>query len=100
MSTDREAVNVFSILGNEYSLKAPVGEEQALLDAVSMLKSTLADIKRKAPTLIGDKLLIMAALTLCSQQVAMQKEHKEALNRYQEQVNATVDVISRTISKT
>jgi cell division protein ZapA (FtsZ GTPase activity inhibitor) len=99
MSADREAVNVISILGNEYSLKAPVGEEQALLDAVSLLKSTLADLKRKAPTLIGDKLLVLAALNLCSQQIAMQKEHKQALNRYQEQVNATVDVISRTIGK-
>ncbi|MNF02145.1 Cell division protein ZapA [compost metagenome] len=64
-----------------------------------MLNATLADTKRKYPTLIGDKLLVLAALNLCSQQLEMKQRHQEELDRYQEQVNATVDVISRTIGK-
>ncbi|MCY1393615.1 Cell division protein ZapA [compost metagenome] len=95
----REAINVISILGNDYSIKAPAGEEQTLLSATRMLNATLADTKRKYPTLIGDKLLVLAALNLCSQQLEMKQRHQEELDRYQEQVNATVDVISRTIGK-
>ncbi|MNY76778.1 Cell division protein ZapA [compost metagenome] len=64
-----------------------------------MLNATLADTKRKYPTLIGDKLLVLAALNLCSQQLEMKQHHQAELDRYQEQVNATVDVISRTIGK-
>ncbi|MGY4491073.1 cell division protein ZapA [Pseudomonas putida] len=98
MSTDQESIKVVSILGNDYSLKAPPGEEQKLLDATRLLNASLAETKRKYPSLIGDKLLVLAALNLCSKQLEMQQQHKEALNRYQEQVNATVDVIKNTIS--
>ncbi len=98
MSTDQESIKVVSILGNDYSLKAPPGEEQKLLDATRLLNASLAETKRKYPSLIGDKLLVLAALNLCSKQLEMQQQHNEALNRYQEQVNATVDVIKNTIS--
>lgn len=99
MSTDRDGVKVVSILGNDYSIKAPVGEEQTLLEAAVMLKSALADTKRKYPSLIGDKLLVLAALNLCSQQIELKQKHKVELNRYQEQVSATVEVISKTLAR-
>jgi hypothetical protein len=51
------------------------------------------------PTLIGDRLLVLAAMNLCSQQIEMQKQHKLELDRYQEQVSATVEVISKTINQ-
>ncbi|MCP3748674.1 cell division protein ZapA [Pseudomonas sp. SBB6] len=98
MRTSAQPINVVSILGSDYSIKAPEGQEQALAQAVQMLNASLADTKRKYPTLIGDKLLVLAALNLCSQQIDLQQQHQQALDRYQEQVNATVDVIARTIS--
>ncbi len=52
---------------------------------------------RMYPSLSGDKLLVLAALNLCSQQIELHQAHQEALDRYQEQVSATVDVIARTI---
>jgi hypothetical protein len=64
-----------------------------------MLKAALASTKKKYPTLIGDKLLVLAAMNLCSQQIDMQKRHKQELDRYQEQVSATVEVISKTINQ-
>ncbi|MBC3376121.1 cell division protein ZapA [Pseudomonas sp. SWRI92] len=94
-----DGVTVVSILGEDYSIKAPAGQEQALLDAASMLKSALADTKRKYPTLIGDRLLVLAAMNLCSQQIEMQKQHRAELDRCQEQVNATVEVIAKTIQQ-
>ena len=99
MNHGAAGVKVVSILGEDYSIKAPAGEEQTLLDAAMMLKAALADTKRKYPTLIGDRLLVLAAMNLCSQQIEMQKQHKLELDRYQEQVSATVEVISKTINQ-
>ena len=99
MSADRDGVNVVSILGNDYTIKAPEGEKQTLLAATVMLKAALAETKRKYPSLIGDKLLVLAALNLCSQQIELQLSHKQELDRYQEQVIATVDVIERTLGQ-
>ena len=99
MSADRDGVNVVSILGNDYTIKAPEGERQTLLAATVMLKAALAETKRKYPSLIGDKLLVLAALNLCSQQIELQLSHKQELDRYQEQVSATVDVIERTLGQ-
>ncbi|MDD1004773.1 cell division protein ZapA [Pseudomonas sp. TNT2022 ID642] len=99
MNHHTAGVKVVSILGEDYSIKAPAGEEQALLDAAMMLKAALDDTKRKYPTLIGDRLLVLAAMNLCSQQIEMKKQHQEELDRYQEQVSATVDTIAKTINQ-
>ncbi|VVQ08819.1 hypothetical protein PS925_03174 [Pseudomonas fluorescens] len=99
MNHHTAGVKVVSILGEDYSIKAPAGEEQTLLDAAMMLKAALDDTKRKYPTLIGDRLLVLAAMNLCSQQIEMKKQHQEELDRYQEQVNATVDTIAKTINQ-
>ena len=99
MSIGAAGVKVVSILGEDYSIKAPAGEEQTLLDAALMLKAALAETKKRYPTLIGDKLLVLAAMNLCSKQLEMQKRHQQELDRYQEQVSATVEVIAKTISQ-
>ncbi|NMZ29781.1 cell division protein ZapA [Pseudomonas protegens] len=94
-----DGVKVVSILGEDYSIKAPAGEEQTLMDAALMLKAALADTKKKYPTLIGERLLVLAAMNLCSQQIEMQQRHAQELERYQEQVSATVEVIAKTIQQ-
>ncbi|SDS56760.1 Cell division protein ZapA, inhibits GTPase activity of FtsZ [Pseudomonas asplenii] len=99
MRASNDGVTVISILGEEYSIKAPAGQEQTLHDATQMLKTALVDTKKKFPTLIGEQLLVLAALNLCSQRIEDQREHREVLARYQEQVSATVDVISKTIGQ-
>ncbi|WP_338509362.1 cell division protein ZapA [Pseudomonas trivialis] len=92
-----DGIKVVSILGEDYSIKAPTEEDQTLLHAVTMLKASLATTKKKYPTLIGDKLLVLAALNLCAEQIEMQQRHQQELDRYQEQVSATVEVISKAI---
>ena len=99
MNHGADGVKVVSILGEDYSIKAPAGEEQVLLDAALMLKAVLAETKKKYPTLIGDKLLVLTAMNLCSKQLEMQKRHQQELDRYQEQVSATVEVIAKTINQ-
>ncbi|NMX66556.1 cell division protein ZapA [Pseudomonas sp. WS 5059] len=94
-----EGIKVVSILGEDYSIKAPDGEDNTLLKAVTLLKASLATTKQKYPTLIGDKLLVLAALNLCAEQIDMQQRHQQELDRYQEQVSATVDVIAKAIGQ-
>ena len=94
-----EGIKVVSILGEDYSIKAPAGEDSTLLKAVTLLKASLATTKQKYPTLIGDKLLVLAALNLCAEQIDMQQRHQQELDRYQEQVSATVDVIAKAIGQ-
>ena len=62
MSYGAAGVKVVSILGEDYSIKAPAGEEQTLLDAALMLKAALAETKKKYPALIGDRKLRSAHL--------------------------------------
>ncbi len=97
MNENAQTINVVSIMGNDYSIKAPAGQEHVLNEAVRMLKASLADTKRSYPSLIGDKLLVLAALNLCSRQIEQQQAHQRTLDRYQEQVSATVDAISQAI---
>ncbi|BDM25231.1 cell division protein ZapA [Pseudomonas putida] len=99
MRLQAQPINVVSILGSDYSIKAPEGQEETLAQAVRMLNTALAETKRSYPTLIGDKLLVLAALNLCSKQVELQKEHQQTLERTQAQIDATVDAIVRTIAE-
>lgn len=97
MNESAQTINVVSIMGNDYSIKAPAGQEKVLADAVQMLKASLANTKRSYPSLIGDKLLVLAALNLCSKQIELQQTHQQTLDRYQEQVSATVEAITQAI---
>ncbi|AIZ34569.1 cell division protein ZapA [Pseudomonas sp. K1(2024)] len=99
MSLHSQSINVVNILGTEYSLKAPEGEEQTLSQAAHMLNVALSETKRKFPTLIGDKLLVLAALNLCSRQIELQREHQRTLEQTQAKVDAAVDAIARTLGE-
>ena len=99
MRLQAQPINVVSILGNDYSIKAPQGQEETLAQAVRMLNAALAETKRQYPTLIGDKLLVLAALNLCSKQIELQREHQQTLERTQAQIDATVDAIVRSIAE-
>lgn len=41
-----EGIKVVSILGEDYSIKAPEGEDNTLMSAVTMLKASLATTKK------------------------------------------------------
>jgi cell division protein ZapA (FtsZ GTPase activity inhibitor) len=99
MRLQAQPINVVSILGNDDSSTAPEGQEETLAQAVRMLNTALAETKRSYPTLIGDKLLVLAALNLCSKQIAQQQEHQQTLARTQAQIDATVDAIVKTIAE-
>ncbi len=97
MSQIGETVTVVSILGNDYSIKAPVGKQQALSDAALMLKKLLAETKATSPTLIGDRLLVLTALKLCAQQLEQDQRHRQDVQRIEEDLSARVAGIAGLI---
>lgn len=97
MSPVAETVTVISILGNDYSIKASAGEQQALGDAALMLKKLLAETKAASPTLIGDRLLVLTALRLCAQQLELEQRYRQDILRIEEQLSARVADIAGMI---
>lgn len=87
--TDRyERTEVVTILDHDYTLKAPPGGEQTLLQAAQMLQETLAATKKQFPSLVGDRLLVLTAMNLCSQ-----------LIEARQQVDSTVENLERTLEQ-
>ncbi|KAF1051280.1 MAG: hypothetical protein GAK43_02478 [Stenotrophomonas maltophilia] len=46
----QSGVRVLRILGREYSIKAPAGEERTLQDAAALLQAEIAANQKKFPT--------------------------------------------------
>ena len=94
-----EGDTVISILGNDYSIKAPAGKQQALSDSVRLLKERLAESKVGSPALIGDRLLVLTALKLCAEQVEQEQRHRQAVQRLEEQVSQRLAGIASLIPR-
>ncbi|MDH4609021.1 cell division protein ZapA [Pseudomonas sp. BN102] len=68
MSND--SVRVLNILGREYSIKAPRGEERVLQDAAAVLQAEIAANKKKFPYVTSNELVVLSALNLCARQLS------------------------------
>lgn len=97
MSGDGTAIKVISILGNDYSIKVPVGQEADLSASVLLFKRLLAETKAQSSTLIGERLLVLTALKLCAQQVELEQRHQQDIERIEGAVSARVADIAGLI---
>jgi cell division protein ZapA (FtsZ GTPase activity inhibitor) len=97
MSADGTAIEVISVLGNDYSIKVPVGKEADLSASVLLLKRLLAETKAQSSTLIGERLLVLTALKLCAQQVELEQRHRQNIERIEGAVSARVADIAGLI---
>ncbi|MBT8769079.1 cell division protein ZapA [Metapseudomonas boanensis] len=82
MSND--SVRVLRILGREYNIKAPAGEEQVLQDAAAVLQAEIAANKKKFPYVTANELVVLSALNLCARQISPR-----------DKLNAPADVAQR-----
>ncbi len=65
----RDGVQVLSILGRDYSIRVPAGEERALADAAALLQAEVDANKRKFPYVTSNELVVLSALNLCARQL-------------------------------
>lgn len=96
MSAEGDKVTLISILGSDYSIKAPADQQPALLAAAQMLQALLVATKAKSPGLIGDKLLVLAALKLCSEHAELQQRQLD-VQRVEVRVSARIDALASLI---
>ena len=96
MSADGDQVTVISILGSDYSIKASAEQQPALLAAAQMLQALLAATKATAPGLLGDKLLVLTALKLCSEHAELQQRQLD-VQRVEVKVSARIDALASLI---
>ncbi|WP_269137806.1 cell division protein ZapA [Pseudomonas sp. MMS21 TM103] len=97
MSGDGASIQVISVLGNDYSIRVPVGQEAELTASALLLKRLLAETKAQSTTLIGERLLVLTALKLCAQQVELEQRHRQNIERLEGAVSARVADIAGLI---
>ncbi|MDF3841435.1 cell division protein ZapA [Pseudomonas citronellolis] len=83
-----DGVRVLRILGRDYSVKAPAGEERALQEAAALLQAEIAAAKQKFPYVTSNELLLLSALNLCARQLAPHGEAEEGDERAVERLAA------------
>ncbi|MFV3335400.1 cell division protein ZapA [Pseudomonas sp. NY15437] len=69
-----DGVRVLRILGREYSVRAPAGEERRLQDAAALLQAEITASKKKFPYVTSNELMVLSALNLCARQLGAQGE--------------------------
>lgn len=74
---NKDGIRVLRILGREYSIKAPPGEEHVLRDAAAMLQAEIAANNKKFPYVTGSELVVLAALNLCARQLSAPRRPHE-----------------------
>lgn len=92
MSATGDLVTLISILGSDYSIKAPAEQQPALHAAAQMLQRLLASSKAKSPGLLGDKLLVLTALQLCAEHAELQ-QRQCASQALQVRVGARIEAL-------
>lgn len=94
MSEAAQVVSQVCILGRDYSIKTRSAEAPALQAAAQLLKQLLAENSAKTRGLTGDRLLVLTALQLCQQQVAMQNKHAADIRALEAHVDARLSDIA------
>jgi len=72
-----DGVRVLRILGREYSVRAPAGEERRLQDAAALLQAEIAASKKKFPYVTSNELMVLSALNLCARQLGEEVQERD-----------------------
>lgn len=72
-----------SILGQQYKIACPDGEEQSLKNTVEQFNNKLQDIKSASRTIRNEQLIVMAALNFCHELNSEKKKNKKINERIQ-----------------
>ena len=70
LSADGKALEV-TILGREFRIACPPGQEQELLDAVTYVDNKMRDIRDGAKVMGAERVAIMAALNIAHEHLTM-----------------------------
>jgi cell division protein ZapA len=82
-----------SILGQQYKIACPDGEEQTLHNTVEQFTDKLQSIKKNTRSLRNEQLIVMAALNFCHELNTEKEKNKE----HAQQLNARIHTLQESI---
>jgi len=91
-----------SILGQQYKIACPEGEELALQQSVDQFNEKIRSIKNGARTLRNEQVIVLAALNFCHElhvERAKHKEHIEKLDQRLQTLHDSIELVLQTENK-
>jgi len=84
-----------SILGQQYKMGCPDGEEDNLKRSVSLFNDKLRNMKQQAPGRRNEQLIVMAALNYCHELTAERAKNE----KYTQELNERIQLLQKTIEE-
>lgn len=85
-----------SILGQQYKIACPDGEEQTLQNTVEQFNDKLKNIKNNSRALRNEQLIVMAALNICHElntEKAKNQKQAEQLNERIQKLQQSIETV-------
>ena len=91
-----------SILGQQYKISCPEGEELTLQNSVDQFNERIRNIKSSRRTLRNEQVIVLAALNFCHElsiEKTQHTEHVEKLDQRIQKINDSIDLRLAKASK-
>ena len=89
-----------TILGQQYKIGCPDGEQENLLSTVSQVDEHLKEMKSSGRTLRNEQLVVMAALNYRHQLNTIKAEAQEQTDQLNKRIQELQDAINGALNKT
>ena len=98
MTTESNTLTV-SIVGKDYQVACPAGEEQSLREAAHYLHTLMESIRSSGRVVGLDRVAVMAALNVCNELLQSKSKHAEAHDFVTERVQKLSDRVADAINE-
>ena len=98
MKTESNTLTV-SIVGKDYQVACPAGEEQSLREAAHYLHTLMESIRSSGRVVGLDRVAVMAALNVCNELLQSKSNHAEAQDHVNERVQKLSDRVADAINE-
>ena len=98
MTTESNTLTV-SIVGKDYQVACPAGEEQSLREAAHYLHTLMESIRSSGRVVGLDRVAVMAALNVCNELLQSKSKHAEAHDLVTERVQKLSDRVADAVNE-
>ena len=98
MTTESNTLTV-SIVGKDYQVACPAGEEESLRKAAHYLHTLMESIRSSGRVVGLDRVAVMAALNVCNELLQSKSKHAEAQDLVTERVQKLSDRVADAINE-
>ncbi|MEJ6080048.1 cell division protein ZapA [Vibrio sp. 1-Bac 57] len=89
-----------TILGQQYKISCPEGEQESLLGSVAQVNEHLKEMRTSARTLRSDQLVVMAALNYRHQLNTLKEENQAQTEQLNKRIQQLQDAINGALDNT